>query len=125
MERIAVCCEKGLISTYLSGLRQFMFYEIEDMCIVGQQLVTLPVPASQAAVWLAEQQVDKLMCASLNRTQQQSLQEVGIGIVPGMLGMPEMAIFALLSGQLSYDAQATDQLPAAAKRRKYTAGRDE
>ena len=121
MEKIAVCSERGLISPYFSRCPGFIIFDTEQDTVCGQQEVAAQGSVQERAAQLAALGVSRVVCGSVSAAEQSCLQQAGIEIVPGLLGPAEMAVYLLLAGQLSYDAQATEQLQRPAQRLDYPA----
>ncbi len=105
--RIAVTYENGMIFQHFGHTEQFKLYDVEDGVIVREQVVdTMGSGHGALAGFLAEHQVDALICGGIGGGAQMALAEAGIQLYGGVTGSADEAAKALAGGQLSYDPNA-------------------
>ena len=84
---------------------QFKLYDIENGKVVASEVVGTNGSGHGAlAGFLAEQQVQVLICGGIGGGAQNALAQAGIKLFGGCSGNADQAVEALLEGQLNYDA---------------------
>ena len=105
--RIAVTYENGMIFQHFGHTEQFKLYDVEDGVIVREQVVdTMGSGHGALAGFLAEHQVDALICGGIGGGAQMALAQAGIALYAGVSGGADQAVAALLDGSLAYSRQA-------------------
>ena len=100
--RIAVSVENDRILPGFAGTRWFRLYEAEGQRIVRE--LTVPSlgedPASLTAA-LRDYRANALICGGVDGKTRAALEEAGVLVFGGVIGKPEDAVKALLTGTLS------------------------
>lgn len=102
--RIAVTHENGQIFQHFGHTEQFKVYDVE----AGQIVNSLVMPAigsghDALAGLLSQMKVDVLICGGIGGGARAALAEVGIMVYPGVIGMADHAVSALITGNLNFD----------------------
>ncbi len=102
--KVAVTYENGMIFQHFGHTEQFKLYEIENGAIVKEQVVDTAGSGHGAlAGFLAEHQVDTLICGGIGGGAQMALAEAGIRLFGGVSGSADEAVKALAAGSLEYN----------------------
>lgn len=102
--RIAVTYENGQIFQHFGHTEQFKVYDAEDGKITAEHVVDTNGSGHGAlAGFLADNQVDVLICGGIGGGAQNALAEAGIRLYGGVSGNADDAVKALLEGNLGYD----------------------
>ena len=113
--KIAVTYQNGMIFQHFGRTEQFKIYDVEDGVVVGSRVVDTNGQGHGAlAGFLAEEQVDVLICGGIGGGAQMALAEAGIRLCGGVSGLADMAVSAYLGGTLAYssDEVRTDAPPS-------------
>ena len=103
--KIAVTYEGGNIFQHFGHTEQFKLYDIENGKVVASEVVGTNGSGHGAlAGFLAEHQVQVLICGGIGGGAQNALAQAGIKLFGGCSGNADQAVEALLEGQLNYDA---------------------
>lgn len=103
--RIGVTYENGEIFQHFGHTEQFKLYTVEDGKVVSSEVVDTNGSGHGAlAGFLAEYQVEVLICGGIGGGAQNALAQAGIKLFGGCSGNADQAVEALLEGQLNYDA---------------------
>ena len=103
--KIAVTYDNGEIFQHFGHTEQFKLYDIENGKVVASEVVGTNGSGHGAlAGFLAEQQVQVLICGGIGGGAQNALAQAGIKLFGGCSGNADQAVEALLEGQLNYDA---------------------
>lgn len=101
--RIAVTFENGNIFQHFGRTDQFKIYDVADGQIINEQMVDTNGSGHGAlAGFLSGMDVDALICGGIGYGAQNALAEAGIALYGGVAGEADMAVKALLAGELSY-----------------------
>jgi len=102
--RVAVTYENGNVFQHFGHTENFKVYDIEENKIVQSQVVpTMGKGHGALAGFLAENQVDTLICGGIGGGAQSALAGAGIKLYGGVSGNADEAVEALLNGNLGYD----------------------
>lgn len=102
--RIAVTFENGEIFQHFGHTGQFKFYDVEDGKIIASQVVDTNGSGHGAlAGFLADNQVDTLICGGIGGGAQTALAEAEIKLYGGVSGSADDAVNALLANTLSFN----------------------
>lgn len=102
--RIAVTYDNGQIFQHFGHTEQFKVYDVEDGEITAEQVVdTMGNGHGALAGFLAENQVDTLICGGIGGGAQSALAEAGIKLYGGVSGSADEAVKALIEGNLGYN----------------------
>ena len=103
--KIAVTYDQGQIFQHFGHTEQFKLYTVEDGKVVSSEVVDTNGSGHGAlAGFLAEHQVQVLICGGIGGGAQNALAQAGIKLFGGCSGNADQAVEALLEGQLNYDA---------------------
>lgn len=103
--KIAVTYENGEVFQHFGHTEQFKLYDIENGKVVASEVVGTNGSGHGAlAGFLAEHQVQVLICGGIGGGAQNALAQAGIKLFGGCSGNADQAVEALLEGQLNYDA---------------------
>ena len=103
--KIAVTYDNGEIFQHFGHTEQFKLYDIENGKVVASEVVGTNGSGHGAlAGFLAEHQVQVLICGGIGGGAQNALAQAGIKLFGGCSGNADQAVEALLEGQLNYDA---------------------
>ena len=103
--KIAVTYDNGQIFQHFGHTEQFKLYTVEDGKVVSSEVVDTNGSGHGAlAGFLAEYQVEVLICGGIGGGAQNALAQAGIKLFGGCSGNADQAVEALLEGQLNYDA---------------------
>lgn len=102
--RIAVTFENGEIFQHFGHTGQFKFYDVEDGKIIASQVVDTNGSGHGALTgFLADNQVDTLICGGIGGGAQTALAEAEIKLYGGVSGSADDAVNALLANTLSFN----------------------
>jgi len=105
---IAVTYENGEIFQHFGHTEQFKIFEVEDGQILSSSVVDTNGSGHGAlADFLAELDVDMLICGGIGGGARMALAEAGIQIFGGVSGSADEAINALISGKLLFNPNAS------------------
>ena len=103
--KIAVTYDNGQVFQHFGHTEQFKLYDIENGKVVASEVVGTNGSGHGAlAGFLAEHQVQVLICGGIGGGAQNALAQAGIKLFGGCSGNADQAVEALLEGQLNYDA---------------------
>lgn len=102
--RIAVTYEDGMIFQHFGHTEQFKVYDVE----AGQILNAVVLPTNGSghgalAELLGQMKVDMLICGGIGGGARAALAEAGIMVYPGVVGPADVAVQALVAGNLKFD----------------------
>ena len=105
--RVAVTYEDGMIFQHFGHTEFFKIYDIEEGKITASQVVSTNGNGHGAlAGFLAENNVDVLICGGIGGGAQMALMHAGIQLFGGVSGDANEAVNNLLNGILAYDPNA-------------------
>ena len=106
--KIAVTYENGSVFQHFGHTEQFKLYDVEEGKVVSSQIVDTNGSGHGAlAGFLADQQVDSLICGGIGPGAQMALAEAGIRLYAGCTGDADQRVAELLAGSLAYADNAT------------------
>ena len=102
--KIAVTFENGEIFQHFGHCEQFKMYDIEDNKIVSSEIVSTNGQGHGAITqFLADNNVDTLICGGIGGGAQNALAENNIKLFGGVSGSVDEAVNLLLAGNLSFN----------------------
>ena len=102
--RIAVTYENGQIFQHFGHTAQFKIYDVANGEIVRAEVVDTNGSGHGAlAGFLMQLDVDALICGGIGGGAQMALTEVGIRLFGGVSGDADVAVNALIAGNLGYN----------------------
>lgn len=102
--KIAVTYEAGQVFQHFGHCENFKIYEAENKQVVSAEVVSADGSGHGAlAGFLADHQVDVLICGGIGAGARTALAEVGITLYPGVVGNADEAVAALLAENLDYN----------------------
>ena len=102
--RIAVTYQAGMVFQHFGHTEQFKLYDVENGKIVSSQVVDTNGQGHGAlSGFLAQANVDVLICGGIGGAAQTALREDGIQFFGGVSGQADEAVRAYLAGDLGYD----------------------
>ena len=102
--KIAVTYENGQVFQHFGHTEQFKVYDVEDGKITGSQVVDTNGQGHGAlAGFLANGNIDVLICGGIGGGARNALAEAGIQLYPGACGDADAQVEAFLAGSLNYD----------------------
>ncbi|WP_167956469.1 NifB/NifX family molybdenum-iron cluster-binding protein [Anaerosporobacter faecicola] len=102
--KIAVTYEAGQIFQHFGHTSQFKIYEVEDQEIKSSKIVDTNGSGHGAlAGFLANEEVQVLVCGGIGGGAQAALAEQGIQLYGGVTGDADEAVKALLHDALAYN----------------------
>ncbi|MBR5430251.1 MAG: DUF134 domain-containing protein [Firmicutes bacterium] len=105
--RIAVTYENGQVFPHFGHTEQFKLYDVEEGKITAAQVVDTQGSGHGAlAGFLAEHQVNALICGGIGGGAQVALESAGIRLYAGVDGSADQAVAALLAGTLDSSSRA-------------------
>ncbi len=105
--KIAVTYENGEVFQHFGHTEQFKIYEVENGALKSEAVVDTEGSGHGAlAGFLAEQQVDVLICGGIGMGAKLALSEAGIKLYGGVTGGADEAVRALITGTLAFDPEA-------------------
>lgn len=103
--KIAVTYENGEVFQHFGHTETFKIYEVENGSIVNAQVIPTEGSGHGAlADFLAEKQVEILICGGIGAGAKSALAEAGITLYGGVTGTADEAVHSLLNGTLHYNA---------------------
>ena len=106
--KIAVTYENGSVFQHFGHTEQFKLYDVEEGKVVSSQVVDTNGSGHGAlAGFLADQQVDSLICGGIGGGALMALAEAGIRLYAGCTGDADQRVAELLAGSLTYADNAT------------------
>lgn len=104
--KVAVTYEEGQIFQHFGHTEYFKIYEIADNQVVGSEVVGTNGSGHGAlADFLAEHQVEVLICGGIGGGAKAALAEAGIQLYGGVSGDADTAVADLLAKKLSYNPE--------------------
>ncbi len=101
--KIAVTYEDGLVFGHFGKTRQFKMYETDGEKVLTSQVVETGGSGHSAlAGFLRQHGVQQLICGGIGAGARTALAEAGIQLFPGVTGLADAAVEALLAGRLDY-----------------------
>ena len=105
--KVAVPFENDNIFQHFGHTSAFKIYEIERGKITTMRIMpTLGSGHGALAGFLSANGVDTLICGGIGGGARNALTECGITIYGGVSGNADIAVHALLAGELKYDPDA-------------------
>ena len=102
--KIAVTYENGQIFQHFGHTERFKVYEVENGVIASTQVVDTNGSGHGAlAGFLAQHEVDTLICGGIGGGAQMALAQAGIKLYGGVAGDADAAVEALLAGKLDFN----------------------
>ncbi|MGN0977548.1 MAG: NifB/NifX family molybdenum-iron cluster-binding protein [Faecousia sp.] len=102
--RIAVTYQNDMVFQHFGHTEQFKLYDVENGKIVSSQVVDTNGQGHGAlSGFLAQANVDVLICGGIGGGAQTALQEAGIQFFGGVTGQADDAVSAYLADKLTYD----------------------
>lgn len=102
--RIAVTYEDGKVFQHFGHTEQFKLYDIEDGKVVKEQVVDTNGQGHGAlSGFLADAEVEALICGGIGGGAQMALAEAGIKLFGGVSGSADEAVEAYLAGNLAFN----------------------
>lgn len=102
--RVAVTYEQGEIFQHFGHTEQFKIYDISNQTIVSEKVInTVGSGHGALAGFLAQNEVDTLICGGIGGGAQSALAEAGIQLYGGVSGNADEAVTALIAGNLAYN----------------------
>lgn len=99
--KIAVTYENGEIFQHFGRTEAFKVYEVDEGKIVSAQVLPTNGSGHEAlADFLAENQIEAVICGGVGGGMQTALAVVGIEVISGIQGDPDAAVEAYLNGEL-------------------------
>lgn len=107
MSKIAVTYENGQIFQHFGHTQQFKVYEVEQGKVQRSQVLETNGSGHGAlADFLRNHEVSALICGGIGGGAQVALANAGIKLYGGVTGVADVAVDALLSGNLSFSDKA-------------------
>ena len=102
--KIAVTYENGQIFQHFGHTEKFKVYEVENGVIHSTQVVS-PNGSGHGALagFLAQYEVDTLICGGIGGGAQVALAQAGIKLYGGVAGDADAAVEALLADKLEFN----------------------
>ena len=101
---IAVTFDNGNIFQHFGHTQQFKVYEVLDNKVEKSEIVSTNGKGHGAlAVVLSDLNVDTLICGGIGGGAQNALKENNIKLYGGVVGNADIAVEALLKGELNYN----------------------
>lgn len=102
--RIAVTYENKMVFQHFGHTEQFKFYDVGNGQIVKTQIADTNSRGHGAlSVFLAQADVDVLICGGIGTGAQNALSEAGIQLYGGVSGLADEAVNAYMAGKLDYN----------------------
>ena len=106
--RIAVAYENGFIFQHFGHTELFKFYDVQDGKIISTSLENTNGSGHGAlAKFLAENNVNTLICGGIGGGAQIAVAQAGIALFAGVNGDADNAVESLLNGTLSQNSNPT------------------
>lgn len=100
--RVAVACERGMVSRHFGHCECFCIYDIEDGQIVMSELV--PNPGHQPGMlprFLSDKEVDAVITGGMGGSAIEIFKQKKIDVITGVSGDALVAVERYLQGQLA------------------------
>ena len=105
--RIAIAADDDMINRYFLDSKWFLLYDVEGQEVTRELKVPSLGEGQEALIRaLADYRANVLICGGLSGSAKASLGEAGILAFGGIIGKPDAAIRALLTGTLQADPSA-------------------
>lgn len=102
--KIAITHENGTVFQHFGHTSQFKIYEVENEEIKAMNVVDTNGSGHGAlASFLADNDVDVVICGGIGTGAKNALEEVGIKLYGGVTGSCDAAAIAYLVGKLTYN----------------------
>ena len=102
--KIAVPYENGNVFPHFGHSEQFKIYEVENDNVIGTEIVNANGSGHDAlAAFLADKDIDVLICGSIGGEAKKALREAGIVIYAGADGSADEAVTAFLESEPTTD----------------------
>lgn len=102
--RIAVTYENGEVFQHFGHTEAFKIYDVKERKVIKSELApTFGSGHGALAGFLAEKNVDVLICGGIGGGAQQALAQAGIKLYGGVSGSADEAVAAFLAGSLGYN----------------------
>jgi len=102
--KIAVTYEEGNVFQHFGHTEQFKIYEVKEGQVIRSEVVDTNGQGHGAlAGFLANHQIETLICGGIGGGAQMALAEAGIKLYGGVQGNADEAVRALLDGTLGYN----------------------
>lgn len=102
--RIAVTYEQEMVGQHFGRTEQFKIYDVENGEIRSAQVIdTNGTGHGALAGFLRAAEVETLICGGIGMGARNALQEVGIELLPGVMGNADEVVKDYLAGNLAYD----------------------
>lgn len=102
--RIAATYENGMIFQHFGHTEQFKLYDVEDGKVIRTQIADTNGQGHGAlSEFLAQANVEVLICGGIGGGAQSALAEAGIQLFGGVAGSADDAVQAYLAGTLAYN----------------------
>lgn len=103
--KIAVTYENGNVFQHFGHTQAFKIYETDGKQILRSEVVSTDGQGHGAlSTFLAERNVEVLLCGGIGGGAQMALKEVGIQLYGGVSGNADDQVQAFLDGALAYNA---------------------
>lgn len=103
--KIAVTYENGNVFQHFGHTQAFKIYETDGKQILRSEVVSTDGQGHGAlSTFLAERDVEVLLCGGIGGGAQMALKEVGIQLYGGVSGNADDQVQAFLDGALAYNA---------------------
>jgi len=103
--KIAVTYENGKIYQHFGHTQEFKIYTIEDNKVVSSEIIDTNGHGHGAlAGFLANQDVDVIICGGLGKGAQIALSQAGIQLYGGVQGEADEAVENFIKGTLVYNS---------------------
>ncbi len=105
--KIAVTYKNGQVFQHFGHTEQFKLYDTKGTSIKNTEIIETNGSGHGAlANFLAEKQVEALICGGIGMGAMQALEGAGIQLVGGASGDADTQVTAFLKGELSHDPSA-------------------
>ena len=106
--RIAVAADGDVINRYFLDSKRFVLYDVEGQEVKRELSVPSLGDGQEALIQaLSEYRANVLICGGLSGSARAALGEAGILAFGGIIGKPDIAVNALLTGTLSSASDAS------------------
>ena len=103
--KIAVTYENGNVFQHFGHTEQFKIYETDGKQILRSEVVSTDGQGHGAlSTFLAERDVEVLLCGGIGGGAQMALKDAGIKLYGGVSGNADDQVQAFLDGALAYNA---------------------
>ncbi|MCR5650511.1 MAG: dinitrogenase iron-molybdenum cofactor biosynthesis protein [Lachnospiraceae bacterium] len=104
--RITVADTQGNVADFKDA-ESFLLFDVENGTVtLGQSVTVRKDWYMSAPEFLAEEEVDAVICAGMGRGARSSFKEAGIEVYAGVSGGSKEAVEAFMDGSLSFDPLA-------------------